>query len=163
VPPTPFLLKDWEKYDVSRHVESGCISPEEGWRTVPVDENQIKFATIQADLGDLVGEEDLSQAILLFHTPPYKTALDRAALDGKSVEGVALDVYVGSIAVRRLIEKRQPLITLHGHIHESPQLTGAWKERMGRTWIFSAAHDGPELALVRFDPEVPEQATRELI
>ncbi|HLF89257.1 MAG TPA: metallophosphoesterase [Anaerolineales bacterium] len=163
VPPTPFLLKDWEKYDVSRHVEPGCISPEDGWRSVPVDENRIKFTTIQADLDDLVGNENLSEAVLLFHTPPYKTTLDRAALDGKSVDGMPLDVHVGSIAVRRLIEKRQPLITLHGHIHESPRLTGVWKERIGRTWIFSAAHDGPELALVRFDLETPEQATRELI
>jgi hypothetical protein len=29
--------------------------------------------------------------------------------------------------------------------------------------MFSAGHDGPELALVRFDPEDPGSATRELI
>ena len=34
VPPTPFLWKDWERYDVSRYVPPGCVSPEEGWRTV---------------------------------------------------------------------------------------------------------------------------------
>jgi Icc-related predicted phosphoesterase len=33
VPPTPFLLKDWEKYDVSRFVDPGCVSPLEGIRT----------------------------------------------------------------------------------------------------------------------------------
>jgi uncharacterized protein len=162
VPPTPFLLKDWEKYDVSRQVEPGCISPEEGWLSTSVDENR-QFATIQADLDNLVGDNDLSGAIMLFHTPPYKTALDRVALDGKTVDGVLLDVHVGSIAVRRLIEKKQPLVTLHGHIHESPRLTGRWKEQIGQTWIFSAAHDGPELALINFDPEFPEQAERALI
>ena len=36
VPPTPFTLKDWERYDVSRFVDPGCISPEEGWRSVPL-------------------------------------------------------------------------------------------------------------------------------
>jgi len=35
---------------------------------------------------------------------------------------------VGSIAVRRFIEERQPLLTLHGHIHESARLTGDWRE-----------------------------------
>ena len=36
VPPTPFLNKDWERYDVSRYVDPGSVSPEEGFRTVPV-------------------------------------------------------------------------------------------------------------------------------
>jgi Icc-related predicted phosphoesterase len=70
---------------------------------------------------------------------------------------------VGSLAIRKFIESRQPLITLHGHIHESPTLTGSWRDRIGRTWMFSAAHDGHELALVRFDPRAPERASRELI
>jgi Icc-related predicted phosphoesterase len=98
----------------------------------------------------------------LFHSPPYQTKLDRAALDGKMVDHVPVDVHVGSIAIRRLIEARQPLVTLHGHIHESAELTGSWKDRIGRTHIFSAAHAGPELALVRFDTDDLEQATREL-
>jgi len=34
VPPTPFLLKDWEKYDVSAYVDPGCVSPEEGYHRV---------------------------------------------------------------------------------------------------------------------------------
>jgi hypothetical protein len=34
---------------------------------------------------------------------------------------------------------------------------------MGRTWALSAAHDGGELALVRFDPEKPGEAVRELL
>ena len=79
------------------------------------------------------------------------------------VEHVPLDVHVGSIAIRRFIEERQPLVTLHGHVHESARLTGAWRDRIGRTHVFSAAHDGPELALVRFDLEDPASATRELI
>lgn len=79
------------------------------------------------------------------------------------IDHAPLDVHVGSIAVRRLIENRQPLITLHGHIHESARLTGSWKDRIGNTHLFSAAHDGPELALVRFSPQNPENASRELL
>jgi Icc-related predicted phosphoesterase len=64
--------------------------------------------------------------------------------------------------MRRFIEARQPLLTLHGHVHESARLTGSWRDRIGRTHLFSAAHDGPELALVRFDLENLEAAWREL-
>ena len=163
VPPTPFLLKDWECYDISRYVPPGCVSPEEGYRSVPVDENEIKWGTIQLDLAMLTGEDSLDRAVIMFHTPPYDTSLDRAALDGKSYEHVALDLHVGSIAVRRFIEERQPLLTLHGHVHESTRLTGVWKIQMGRTTCINGAHDGPELALVRFDLESPEAATRDLI
>ncbi len=163
IPPTPFQMKDWERYDVSRYTPPGAVSPEEGMRTVEVSIREARYSTIKEDLEILAGEGDLDTAVFLFHTPPHATALDRAALDGKSVDHVPLDLHVGSIAVRRFIEQRQPLVTLHGHIHESPRLTGSWKDRIGRTHLVSAAHDGPELALVRIDLDSPDQATRALI
>jgi uncharacterized protein len=163
VPPTPFVLKDWERWDVSRHLEPGCVAPEEGLRTVAVDPSEVRYGTIVRDLAALTGEEDLTRAVMLFHAPPYRTDLDRAALDGRTFEHVPLDVHVGSIAIRRFIVERQPLVTLHGHVHESARISGSWRERIGRTWCFSAAHDGPELALVRFDLEDPASATRELL
>jgi Icc-related predicted phosphoesterase len=163
VPPTPFMLKDWERYDVSRYVDPGCLSPEEGYRSVPVPEGEAKWGTIARDLEALVGGDEVSGAVFLFHSPPHGTALDRAALDGRAVDRAALDVHVGSIAIRRFIETRQPLLTLHGHVHESARLTGAWQERLGRTVCLSAAHDGPELDLVRFEMERPAEATRQLV
>jgi Icc-related predicted phosphoesterase len=163
VPPTPFQLKDWELYDVSRYVDPGCVSPEKGARTVPKAAHEIKFRTIKEDLAKLAGDSDLEKAVFLFHTPPYQTCLDRAGLDAKMIDGVPLDVHVGSIAVRRFIEERKPWLTLHGHIHESTKRTGSWQERIGRTLCFNGAHGGPELCLVRFDLENPAAATRELI
>lgn len=163
IPPSPFLLKDWERYDVSRYVDPGSVSPEEGFRSVAVPEDEVKYSTISKDLDLLAAEDNLNQAIFLFHAPPYKTKVDRADLVGKMIDHVPLDPHVGSIAIQRFIEKRQPLLTLHGHIHEAPKLTHAWKDKIGRTHVFSAAHDGPELALVRFDPEHLDQATRELL
>jgi len=163
VPPTPFLLKDWERYDVSRYVPPGCVSPEEGWRTVEDTPHEVRYGTIKDDLARLTGESDLSQAILLFHTPPSDTNLDRAGLDGKTVDHVPLDLHVGSVAVRRFIEARQPLLTLHGHIHESARITGSWRDRIGRTHLFTGAHDGSELALVRFDLDNLEEASRTLL
>jgi len=162
VPPTPFRLKDRERYDVSRFVDPGAVSPEEGWRSVPVSPEDAR-KTIRETLDELVGDDDLSEAVLLFHVPPYGTALDRAGLDGRMVDHVPLDVHVGSLAVRRLVEARAPRVVLCGHVHEAVRLTGTFLERVGPTVCLQGAHDGPELALVRFDPADPGAATRELI
>jgi Icc-related predicted phosphoesterase len=163
VPPTPFLLKDWERYDVSRYVDPGGVPLEEGTHSTPVAESEIKYSTIKADLEHLVGDDDLGGAAFLFHAPPHKTNLDRLGADGKMIDRVPLELHVGSIAIRRFIEARQPLVTMHGHIHESARLMGSWQDQIGRTRLFSAAHDGPELAVVRFDPEAPERARRDLV
>jgi len=163
VPPTPFQLKDWERYDVSRFTDVGNVSPEQGFRTVEIDPDEITYSTISKDLEKLSKNAPVEKTIFLFHSPPYRSMLDRAALDGKKIDNVPLDVHVGSVAIKRFIEKRQPFLTLHGHIHESARLSGNWMEKVGRTFSFSAAHDGPELALIRFDTEDLKNAKRELI
>lgn len=162
VPPTPFRLKDWEKYDVSRYVDPGCVHPAEGFRTREPDCNP-EFSTIKQDLEELTRDEDLTKAIFLFHSPPYQTVLDRAALDGKMIDHVPLDVHVGSIAIKRFIEEKQPLATLHGHIHESTRLTGQWSHKIGKTTCFNASHDGPELSVVKFDADDLGKVVRLLI
>lgn len=163
VPPTPFMLKDWEKFDVSRYVDPACISPLKGKRTVPVEKSEIKYSTIQKDLELLSNSQKLDKAIFLLHSPPYQTKLDRAALDGKTIDHVPLDVHCGSIAIKRFIERKQPLLTLHGHIHESARLTGSWQDRILDTVCFSAAHDGKELSIVKFDLDNLSAATRDIL
>lgn len=163
VPPTPFQLKDWERYDVSRYADVGAISPEKGKRTVDVPIDEIKYTTIAEDLEHLSKNSPVDKTIFLFHSPPYNSFLDKADLHGKMVDLAPLDVHVGSIAIQRFIDKKQPFLTLHGHVHESARLTGRWKERFGKTFSFTAAHDGPELALIRFDTDDLKNATRELI
>jgi Icc-related predicted phosphoesterase len=163
IPPTPFRLKDWERYDVSRYTDPGAVSPEEGYYSVPVAEREKKYATIQDDLDRLAEDSDLAKAIFLFHSPPYQTRLDASSLKGKMIDHVPLDRHLGSIAIRRFIERRQPLLTLHGHVHEAAKVSLSWQDCLGRTHCFSAAHDGPELALVRFDPERLDEAERRLL
>jgi Icc-related predicted phosphoesterase len=163
VPPTPFGLKDWERYDVSRYVDPGCVSPERGQRTVEVPGDEVRSRTIHDDLVALAEGHDMDRAVFLFHSPPYRSKLDRAALDGRAVDHVPLDVHVGSVAIARFIIEQQPLLTLHGHIHESPRLTGAWRQRLGRTLAVSAAHDGEELAVIRFALDDLDNAERTLI
>jgi len=68
--------------------------------------------------------DDPSRSIFNFHAPPYGTMLDLAPeLDTNkkpiTVAGQVNFVHVGSKAVTEAIEKYQPLIGLHGHIHES--------------------------------------------
>ncbi|MDH7515402.1 MAG: metallophosphoesterase [Bacteroidota bacterium] len=163
VPPTPFLLKDWERYDVSRFVDPGCMAPEDGRFTVEQDLELLRYRTIADDLEELTAGCEPSRLVLLFHAPPYRTALDRAALDGKMFDHAPLDVHVGSVAIRRLIERLQPRVTMHGHVHESARLTGAWWEDIGSTRAFGAAHDNHRLALVRFDLDNPRDAERVLL
>lgn len=163
IPPTPFQLKDWERYDVSEYIDVGAISPEQGRRTIDVPLDEIKYSTIAEDLEKLSTQSPANNTIYLFHSPPYQSCLDRADLHGKKVDHAPVDVHVGSIAIQRFIKAHQPLLTLHGHVHESAHITGCWKEKVERTYSFTAAHYGPELAVVRFDTNHLENATRELI
>ncbi|MHC1708644.1 MAG: hypothetical protein AB9842_14125 [Bacteroidales bacterium] len=162
VPPTPFQLKDWERYDVSRFTDPGCTPPTEGFRTTEPD-TDIEYTTIQQELKDLSQNLDFSKSVWLFHSPPYQCKLDRAALDGMQFEHVPLDVHVGSIAIQRFILEKQPWLTLHGHIHESSRLTGSWSDTFNKTLSFNASWDGPELSLIKFHLEDPVEAIRELI
>ena len=163
VPPTPFQLKDWEKYDVSRFLDVGSVSPEAGIRTTDVSENKIKDSTIAEDLENLSKKSPAKKTIFLFHSPPYNSYLDRASLDDKKVDHAPFDVHIGSIAIQRFIVTKQPLLTLHGHVHESTRLTGQWKDKIGNTYCFSAAYDGPEFAFIRFNTVNLKNATRDII
>lgn len=153
VPPTPFLLKDWEKYDVSRFVDVGCVSPEEGFRSVKKEENVIRHETISEDLEKFFKSMDFEKSVFLFHSPPYKTNLDRINTNGKMIDYVQPDEHVGSIAIQRFIESKQPLLTLHGHIHESASITGEWKDTIGRTVCVNGSTEQNKLALVKFSIE----------
>jgi len=64
--------------------------------------------------------QDKSNAIFNFHAPPYGFALDLAPeLNEDLVQAADRKIHVGSRAVANMIQKYQPLLGLHGHIHES--------------------------------------------
>jgi Icc-related predicted phosphoesterase len=64
--------------------------------------------------------ENKGSAIFNFHAPPYGYALDLAPeLTKDLVQAADRKIHVGSRAVAKMIEKYQPLLGLHGHIHES--------------------------------------------
>jgi uncharacterized protein len=98
---------------------------------------------------------DTSRAIFNLHCPPFKSGLDEApAIDAdlRLLHGGRALRPVGSTAVREVIEKRQPLLSLHGHIHESK---GAVK--IGKTLSInpgSAYEEGMLMgAIIQLDPK----------
>jgi Icc-related predicted phosphoesterase len=69
--------------------------------------------------------KDPKNSILNIHCPPYDSGLDVAPLLDEKLKPIVkpgvgvVTGPVGSKAVRSAIEKHQPLLGLHGHIHES--------------------------------------------
>jgi len=68
--------------------------------------------------------KNLETAVFCFHCPPYDSQIDLAPkltddLRPVYAQGRPLMIPVGSKSVRAVIEKYQPLLGLHGHIHES--------------------------------------------
>jgi uncharacterized protein len=77
--------------------------------------------------------ESPATAIFNLHAPPFDSELDTAAELDEDLRPVVRGgqphlIPVGSTAVRQIIEETQPLLSLHGHIHESRGIV-----RLGRT------------------------------
>jgi Icc-related predicted phosphoesterase len=74
----------------------------------------------------LAGASDPATTIFNFHAPPYGSKLDNAPAlneDLSYVSGGQALRPVGSTSVREAIRRFQPLLSLHGHIHESKGAT----------------------------------------
>lgn len=163
IPPTPFMLKDWEKYDSKvNEIKPGSIEPGKGFKTQYI-KNPEEEDTIMNDILRITRDIDPGKIIGLFHSPPYKTSLDRAALDKVKVNQQSVDNHVGSGAIKQYIVKNQPYLTLHGHIHESSRITGKWKDTHGKTISITAAFEGPGVAIIKFDIHNPQKNERVII
>ena len=100
-------------------------TPWDTFREAPEPELATKIEAVVSQV------PDLGRAIFNFHAPPYGTGLDEApALDAtlRPIHGGAVMKPVGSTAVRDAIQKHQPMLSVHGHIHESRGV-----KKMGRT------------------------------
>jgi Icc-related predicted phosphoesterase len=131
VPPTPFWPKDYEKMDDAevdwppQANPSYIRSPNQGDQLVAVDPSLYfrQRDSIREDLERLPNPIDYKKAIYIMHSPPYGTGLD--VIPGAQ--------SVGSRSITAFIETHQPLLTLHGHIHESPEISGRYFDRIGNT------------------------------
>ena len=148
VPPTPFTIKDGERRDLQKDVVdqqrcTACVS--QGAKIVVVDPEQYfaSVMSIEEELERLPKERDPSRTVYVMHSPPFKTNLDRL-FDGR---------WVGSQAIRAFVEKYQPYLTLHGHIHESSEISGTYWDRIGKTICLNPGQSTEELYAVVFELE----------
>jgi Icc-related predicted phosphoesterase len=97
---------------------------------------------IAARLAELAGRlEHPESAIFNTHVPPFRTGIDTVQkLDAEFrpviENGMPVEIPAGSTAVREAIEQFQPLLGLHGHIHESKG-----DPRIGRTLCLNPGSD----------------------
>ncbi len=68
--------------------------------------------------------DDPRKSVFMIHVPPHDSGLDTAPILDANLRptvsaGDVLRGPVGSTAVRRIIEEYQPVLSVHGHIHES--------------------------------------------
>lgn len=89
--------------------------------------------TLADELTALVTPRDPARTVYIIHMPPAGLGLD-VCYGGQTV---------GSESVRTFLAKTQPLMSLHGHIHESPQVSGTWRGEIGRTIAIQPGQDGP--------------------
>jgi Icc-related predicted phosphoesterase len=167
VPITPFGIKDWEKYDLSDVPDNmlvdyqqnkqgysleGIKSTKNGWVPFRFKPEMEKQDSLQKDFENEWFTKHAEKTLYVVHTPPFQTDLDV----------IFAKEHCGSIALRLFIEKYQPCLTLHGHIHETVSRTGRFQQKIGNTMCMcSGNHDKDNrLAVVVFDLYKPEEAKR---
>ena len=115
--------------DSHEMVSCGWVNPSP-WKTAREEEEDKLEQRLESYISKV---KNVKTAIFNFHAPPFQSKLDEAPLLDKDLNpiiqgGSVVMVPVGSKAVRKTIEKHQPFLALHGHIHES---SGSMK--IGRT------------------------------
>ncbi|MBI5242183.1 MAG: metallophosphoesterase [Elusimicrobia bacterium] len=146
----PFQLKDRCRKDradyvFQRQLGPGVLSTEKGFEELPDwPAYAAALPTIEQELAALPKPKDAAKAVYVIHMPPARVGLDVCQNGDK----------VGSAAIYEFIEKTQPLLTLHGHIHESPARGGRWNAQMGKTWCVQPGQSrGESLSWVAIDLE----------
>lgn len=129
VPITPFMFKDYEKWDDERRpempedpaeMETAMIAHRlnlEGYRSRGLERYDFRFDpgdradNIAADMKRLSGFGDPSKTVYLFHCPPFGHFDFGFSLEGR--------VHIGSRAISEFIRENNPWLTVHGHSHEA--------------------------------------------
>ncbi|MEM2995394.1 MAG: metallophosphoesterase [Candidatus Bathyarchaeia archaeon] len=127
-------------------VSCGWVNPSP-WKTTREEEEDKLEERLEKYISQL---KNVESAIFNFHAPPFQSKLDEAPLLDKDLKpviqgGSVVLVPVGSKAVRKMIEKYQPFLGLHGHIHES---SGSMK--IGRTYCVNPGSEYAEGILRAF-------------
>jgi hypothetical protein len=131
------------------------------WRC-PRDISEEELA---AKIGEMAQKvEDMEKCIFNIHCPPVGTGIDQAPRLDKELKptlapgGQPEMMSVGSTAVRESIEKYQPMLGLHGHIHE---LKGTFK--LGKTLCINPGSEYTEGILRGFLADISEKGFRDYL
>lgn len=159
VPITPFGIKDWEKFDLSKipsevrkdyeqrkatnYQRNGMKSALSGWIPFKFSDTAESEDSIQTDLATKLFTQNPQKTVYVIHTPPNNTNLDQ--ISGRR--------HVGSFAVRLFVEQCKPYLTLHGHIHETVNVSGSFKDLIRDSLCLSPGndHQGNDLYVLSFD------------
>lgn len=125
----PFRLKDRCLRDTAGYVTgqqygTALISGANGWQEIPDWSNYIKtLPTLDEEVKHLPIPADAFKSVYIIHMPPSRIGLD-VCYNGEKVEYEAIYTFLAA---------RQPKLALHGHIHESPEVSGLWQAHIGNT------------------------------
>jgi Icc-related predicted phosphoesterase len=137
-------------------VSSPYVNPTP-WNT-PREMDEKKLEKHLRSLVERLNKPD--NAIFNFHCPPHNTHLDLAPKLDKSlrpvvIAGMVQYEHVGSRAVRRVIEEYQPILGLHGHIHESGGV-----DKIGRTIVLNPGSEYGEGVLRGYIIELDREGVK---
>jgi len=150
-PPSPFWVKDFERLD-----RAGDTVPETGGVVWDAATRRVREVTPRDHFaGQPTIADDLARVqpppapwVFVCHGPPFDSKLDRLPHIAEPL---------GSHAIRDFITRSQPLCSLHGHFHESPDVTGAYMFSIGQTLSVNPGQHRHELSAVVFElPRVAE-------
>ena len=132
--------------DSHEMISCGWVNPSP-WKTTREEEDDKLEERLERYISQL---KNVESAVFNFHAPPYQTKLDEAPLLDKDLNpiiqgGSVVMVPVGSKAVKKMIEKYQPFLGLHGHIHEA---SGSLK--IGKTYCVNPGSEYAEGILRAF-------------
>lgn len=125
----PFALKDRARKDKEGFVFPNqlgiqVLSTPNGWKEIDDWFSYVEnLPTIEDEMNKLVKPSNMRKTIYTIHMPPSNLGLD-VCHDGRKV---------GSRAIYSFFKENQPLLSLHGHIHESPEISGRWYTPLGNT------------------------------
>ncbi len=86
--------------------------------------------------------KDISKSIWLVHQPPVNLDFDLCGSGAR----------VGSPAVYNFLSAKQPLLSIHGHIHEAPEVNGnIWAKKLGQTMCIQAGQPEKGISYALFE------------
>ncbi|OPY23554.1 MAG: Calcineurin-like phosphoesterase [Methanobacterium sp. PtaU1.Bin242] len=143
----PFPLKDRCRRDTNhsnfkKQLLKAFLSSSRGLKPLEDWFSYVKtLPTLEEELGNLPQPEDMKKAVYVMHMPPAFQGLDVC-------QG---NVMVGSMAIYDFFKNKQPLLSLHGHIHESPEMSSIWNSKINNTCCIQPGQKKDKLIYVICD------------